>query len=257
MAFNKKIRREIAEYVEAHLPRNKFYSEYFWFISDPDLRSRLEDEYKAARYLYKLLEGLQVENELLAAQCKNQILVYASIYEAVLHHVLLQEYALTPEVVALTTYQHKRPINISQDIREKIQNKYKPAGSFSVLENLSSPIDPRKIVFEDKARTAKELGLINEKIEKIVCEVYSMRNAIHLHAQIRRGVTYDLKAAKKAYWHLQGFTKQVGNKLVADNKATRAVSQSAPQNRPARRFSQISIKAAIRKLFLQLRGIAP
>jgi hypothetical protein len=221
MAFTEKIKQEVASYVKAHLPADEFYQNYFWFISDLPLRSRLEDEFKAARYIYKLLEGLQVKDELLVAQCKMQILNYASIYEAVLHHVLLQEYSSTQEVISLTTYQHKKPINISQAIRNDIQKTYSPAGQIFVFENQTKELDERKIVFEEKAETARQLGLINQKIKEIICDIYSMRNAIHLHAELRRGVTYDLNAAEKAYWHLQGFTEQIGEKMEKDGKVVR------------------------------------
>lgn len=221
MAFKKKTKQEIASYVEAHLPDEEYYKNYFWFISDAALKTRLADEFKTARYIYKLLEGLQVKNELLVAQCKIQILLYASIYEAVLHHILLQDYSSTPEVTSLTTYEHKKRINVSQAILSKIQTQYNPIGAISVFENEKRSVDERKIVFEEKAEAAKQLGLIDLKIKSAICEVYSMRNAIHLHAEIRRGITYDLKAAQKAYWHLQGFTTQIGDKLSKDGKATR------------------------------------
>lgn len=223
MAFKKKTKQEIASYVDAHLPDEEYYKSYFWFISDAALKMRLADEFKTARYIYKLLEGLQVKDELLVAQCKIQILLYASIYEAVLHHVLLQDYASTPEVINLTTYEHKKRINISQVILGKIKTQYNPVGAISVFENEKRSVDERKIVFEDKAETARKLGLIDLKIKDVICDVYSMRNAIHLHAEIRRGVTYDLKAARKAYWYLRGFTRQVGDKLSQDGKATRPI----------------------------------
>lgn len=223
MPFKKETIREISSYVAAHLPEGEFYKNYFWFISDLPLRTRLEDEYKAARYIYKLLEGMQVQDELRVAQCKIQILLYASIYEAVLHHVLLQDYSSTSEVKDLTKYDKKIPINISQEIKNRIQKSYNPAGRISVYEDKDGTLDERKIVFEDKAETAKRLGLINQKIKDVICDVYSMRNAIHLHAEIRRGVNYDLKAAQKAYWHLQGFAEQIGDKMEKDFKVVRPI----------------------------------
>ncbi|BBE51262.1 hypothetical protein OYT1_ch1724 [Ferriphaselus amnicola] len=229
MAFKKRTRQTIADYVDRHLPHDSFYKSYFWFISDVALKSRLEDEFRAARYIYKLLEGLQVNNGMLVAQCKVQILLYASIYEAVLHHILLNDYATSPEVISLTNYEHKKPINISSNLRAKIQSQYTPQGTIQVFENETRQIDERKIVFEDKAETARKIGLINQEIKDVVCDVYSMRNAIHLHAELRRGVTYDLNAAKKAYWHLQGFTRQIGKKLEEDGKAVRPTSLSTSQ----------------------------
>ena len=225
MAFTEPIRKAVVEYVERDLPSDEFYERYFWFISDADLRERLEEEFRSARYIYKLLEGLTATDWLLTAQVKIQILLYASIYEAVLHHVLLQEYTASPEVVALTSYEHRKPINISGDIRTKIQNTYKPIGPISVYEIATRSIDERKIVFEDKAETARLLGLIDQSIKDVVCNVYSYRNAIHLHAELRRGIAYEIEVAKEAYWRLQGFCQQISEKLIADGKVSTPPAQ--------------------------------
>lgn len=218
MAFSDSIRKAVVDYVERDLPNDNFYEHYFWFISDVDLRERLEEEFRSARYIYKLLEGLQAKDWLLTSQVKVQILLYASIYEAVLHHVLLQEYATSPEVMTLTSYEHRRPINISSDIWLKIQNAYKPKGPISVYETETKRIDERKIIFEDKAEAARLLGLIDQKVKDVVCNVYSLRNAIHLHAELRRGIAYEIETAKDAYWHLQGFCQKISDKLGADGK---------------------------------------
>ena len=242
MAFEEEIKKKVATYVEAHLPDNGFYQSFFWFISDAALRTRLEDEFKSTRYVYKLLEGLQVADELLVAQCKIQILLYASIYEAVLHHVLLQEYAATPEVIDLTSYEHKKPINISHVIRDRIQKTYSPIGGISVYESERRTVDERKIVFDEKAETARRLGFIDQKIKNVICDVYSMRNAIHLHAELRCGVTYDLQAAHKAYWHLQGFANQIGDRLEKDGKAVRPARPINPQRNRIRKVRKYCFK---------------
>lgn len=226
MAFTEAVRQAVAEYVENHLPDEQFYQAYFWFISDENLKNRLEEEFRSTRYIYKMLEGMQAKDWLLTAQIKVQILLYASIYEAVIHHVLFQNYATTQEVIALNSYEHRKPINISGTIRKKIQSTYNTTGSISVYETEVRTIDERKIVFEDKAQTALALGLINQKIKDVVCTVYSLRNAIHLHAEIRRGIAYEIEAAKDAYWHLQGFCQQIADKMVADGKAASPSSRS-------------------------------
>ena len=120
MPFPESIKTAINDYVEKHTGNSKFYSEYFWFISDADLRTRLEEEFKSARYVYKLLEGLNVQDWLLTAEVRIQILLYASIYEAVLHHVLLQDYANTDAVKNITTYEARKRINVSGAIKQKI-----------------------------------------------------------------------------------------------------------------------------------------
>lgn len=220
MAFPVEVQIAVSTYVEKHLPNDDFYQSYFFFISDEDLRNRLEEELKAARYIYKMLEGMQATDWLLVAQSKVQILQYASIYEAVLHHVLLNNYSETPEVQRLTTYEHRKPINISSDIEQKIQTRYSPSGCIKIYETEDRTVDERKITFESKAQTALDLGLINEKIKTKICEVYSLRNAIHLHAELKRGITYELEKSKYAYWYLQGFREQISSKLVSDGKIT-------------------------------------
>lgn len=229
MAFTEPIRKAVVEYVERDLPSNEFYERYFWFISDAPLRERLEEEFRSARYIYKLLEGLTARDWLLTSQVKVQILLYASIYEAVLHHILLQEYRTSQEVVALTSYEHRRPINISGDIRNKIQSAYNPTGPISVYQTETRSIDERKIVFEDKAETARLLGLIDQSIKDVVCNVYSLRNAIHLHAELRRGIEYEIEVAKEAYWRLKGFCQQISEKLLADGKVSPPTS-AAPKD---------------------------
>jgi hypothetical protein len=220
MAFAEPVRKAVEEYVENHLPDDKFYQEYFWFISDSNLRGRVEEEFRSARYIYKMLEGMQAKDWLLTAQVRIQILMYASIYEAVIHRVLFREYADSPEVKALVSYEHRKPINISGEIRGSIQARYAPVGNISVYETEVKKIDERKIVFEDKAKVALSLGLINKKIKDVVCRVYSLRNAIHLHAEIRRGIEYEIEAGKDAYWYLKGFCMQIAERLVSDGKVS-------------------------------------
>ncbi|WP_423459470.1 hypothetical protein [Ottowia sp. VDI28] len=222
MPFSESVQKSINEYIERYTGDGSFYSEYFWFISDEDLRTRLEEEFKSARYVYKLLEGMQARDWLLTAEVRIQILLYASIYEAVLHHVLLQDYATTDPVKRITTYEARKKINISGAIKQKIVDTYAPTGEIAVYQLESAAIDERKIVFEEKAAAALELGLIDQSIYEVIVKVYSLRNAIHLHAELRRNIAYEIKAARDAYWHLQGFCRRIADRMVRDGKATRA-----------------------------------
>lgn len=98
MPFNSETIKYITEYVENHLPDEDWYDEYFDFVRDEVLASRLKIEFKNARYIYKIFEGLQVKDELLLAQVRTQIIMYVSIYEALIHYLLFDFYKNT-EVV--------------------------------------------------------------------------------------------------------------------------------------------------------------
>lgn len=80
--------------------------------------------------------------------------------------------------------------------------------------------DPRKIVFEDKADAALQLGLIDTSRHSVIVKVYSLRNGIHIHAELRRKIQYEIETAKDAYWHLQGFCKRISDKMLKDGKAS-------------------------------------
>ena len=55
-----------------------------FFIQDIELRHRIITEFKAIRFAYKLYEGIGATDANLMFEVRNQILAYASIYEAVI-----------------------------------------------------------------------------------------------------------------------------------------------------------------------------
>lgn len=218
MPFSSEIKRAIDDYVSIYTGDDTFYQNYFWFISAEDLRKRLTDEFRSARFIYKMLEGMEAEDWLLTAEAKIQILLYASIYEAILHHVLFTHYKSTPELDKITYYDRHVPVNVSAAIQSNIIKTAKPKGPLAIFEVKREPVDERKIVFETKARTAHALGLLDSKLTQVVVDVYSLRNAIHLHAELKRAIQFDIVAARDAYWHLQGFCRQISKRLVLDGR---------------------------------------
>ncbi|HHL1853731.1 TPA: hypothetical protein ACQ2H5_003496, partial [Klebsiella pneumoniae] len=91
MAFTDETITAIQSYLDAHLGGWDWHKQRFDFISDETLQSRLADEFISTRYIYKILEGMNADEWLLRAQIRLQVLAYASIYEAVLHHILFTE----------------------------------------------------------------------------------------------------------------------------------------------------------------------
>ena len=79
--------------------------------------------------------------------------------------------------------------------------------------------------FEDKCETAKKLGIIhcftNNKgvyinLPEEIKEIYSFRNGIHLIAEQRKGIHYELDLSKKAYRRMNPFVAQIKEKLIED-----------------------------------------
>lgn len=92
-----------------------------------------------------------------------------------------------------------------------------------------------QVRFDDKCKVAEKLGLIRTfintngvqiNLEAEIIEVYSYRNAIHLVAEQRKGIEYELDLSKRAYRRMRPFIDQIKNKLKQDKKGIYSVSQS-------------------------------
>ena len=51
-----------------------------------------------------------------------------------------------------------------------------------------------------------------------IIEFYWYRNGIHLIAEQRKGIQYELELSKRAYRRMQPFIEQIKSKLVEDGK---------------------------------------
>lgn len=220
-------KNEILEYCNNHLPEDDWYEEQFDFIKDNELRNRIIQEFKATRFAYKLYEGIAAEGENLIFEVRNQILAYASIYEAVIENVLETFYADTPEYDDLMHHYVLKQICIPQNKLVKLKDELEHDGKQIITSYYArTKKEKPQVRFDDKCKTANKLGLIHSfksdgKIVDLpteIIEIYGYRNCIHLIAERRKDITYELELSKKAYRRMKPFIEQVKNKLEQDNK---------------------------------------
>lgn len=228
MAFSEKLKSEIELYCNNHLAADSWYENEFSFIQDMELKHRIIAEFKAIRFAYKLYEGIEATDENLIFEVRNQIFAYASIYEAVIENVLSTYYSNTTEFDSLM--HHVVPIKIS--IPENMQHILQEVLSHDGKIIVPFYYDRKKkekpqVRFDDKCRTAESLGLIhkflnNDGVEvdlpSEIIEIYSYRNGIHIIAEQRKGINYELELSKKAYRRMRPFIDQLKEKLVEDGK---------------------------------------
>ncbi|MFC6860383.1 hypothetical protein [Zunongwangia atlantica] len=205
MPFQEEIKQEIQEYITKHLPEENWFEGFFDFIDDDKLRERLSEEFKAIRYIYKFFEGIQADDWLKNAQIRIQIFYYASIYEAIIHHILFELLANEPEVRKLFETKTYKKISVSKKLNElehdgkKILTMYKT----TVKREITT------IRFEDKIDASVKLNLIDSNLGEELKEIYKLRNAIHLHAEIKKGIEYEVEMSKIAYRRMQIFREQI------------------------------------------------
>lgn len=214
MAFSKDTQIVISNYIGGHLADWGWHEARFDFIVDSTLRERLADEFISARYVYKLLEGLAADSWLLRAQIRIQILSYASIYEAVIHHILFDTLPSKPEVQQLTKYKTKKVICIPSNKLSQLEDALNHDGKdiIPTYEDIATT-DVTKVRFDRKAECAAKLGLIENWIKDEIIEFYEARNSIHIHAEIRKSLDYQLDLSKRAYLRMEPFIDQIKQNL--------------------------------------------
>ncbi len=214
MAFEDNTINYIKDYITNHIADWDWHKSEFDFISDTTLRDRLADEFISARYIYKMLEGMKADGWLLQAQIRIQILSFASIYEAVIHHLLFEELKKRTEVIGLTEFSTKKRISIPESKLEQLKSALEHDGKniIPTYEGIGKT-DVTKVRFDKKAECAFRLGLIEEWLKDELIEIYEARNAIHIHAEIRKSLDYQLELSKNAYRRMRPFIDQIRHNL--------------------------------------------
>ena len=210
MAFDAETKDKVSRYINAHLGDESWHLAYFDFLTDKSLAQRLGEEFISTRHTYKYFEGMGAQGWLQRAQVRLQVLCYASIYEAVLHHVLFDDLADNPSVIALTEFPTKKQISIPADSLAALAKHLKHDGKdiIPTFEAIGRT-DETKVRFDKKAECAQSLGIIEDWLAAELIEFYEARNAIHIHAEIRKSMAYEIDLARRAYMRLQPFKDQL------------------------------------------------
>ena len=102
MPLDKVIIATVNNYLQRDLPEHAWWEEQFTFVRNRRLRMRLARELYSARYMGKLMEATDATGDVLLLYVRQQVIIYASIYEAIIDYLLFTKYKQTQEVVSLT-----------------------------------------------------------------------------------------------------------------------------------------------------------
>lgn len=218
MPFNEAIKTEIINYVTRDMPSDDVFISHFDYINDENLQNRLFLEFKSIRFMYKLFEGLEVTEENLLLQVRTQVLLYVGIYEAVIHHILFTVLCDSEEVKELKEIKAPIQIHIPKSKLAKLQNELTHDGKNILTFYLGEKKrEVSKIRFDEKAEVFFKLGFIDEELKNELIDLYNIRNGIHLHAELRKEIDYEISLSKIAYWRMGKFRDLVKKEL--DNRS--------------------------------------
>ncbi len=229
MPLSPNVKKEIYDYCNNHLADEEWYKEQFDFIEDEKLRERLVQEFRGIRFAYKLYEGIEATDENKIFEVRHQIFAYATIYEAVIHYVLYTYYCDTPEFHELQYHNAPAKISIPKSKVDIISKALLHNGEKIIPYHMQErKKDETQIRFDEKCLTAKKLGILSAienkegdliDLPQEIIEIYGYRNAIHLAAELRKGIEYELDLSKRAYRRMQPFIEQIKGKLMRDKKS--------------------------------------
>ncbi|KEI98212.1 hypothetical protein [Clostridium botulinum] len=215
MAFSIELKEQIQEYVYGHLPAEDWYDENFYpFIKDTTLRERLIVEFKNGRIIYKIFEGLQAEDELLLAQVKTQVIMYVSIQEAVINYILFGLLEDKKDVQDLLFQERLIQIMIPNKKIEKLKNELIHDGKeILTYYKDKKPVDKTKIRYDQKVNACYKLRLIDLKLKEDLIKLYEYRNTVHLEAELKKNLDYNLEMGFLAYRRVEGLSMQLKESL--------------------------------------------
>lgn len=228
MPFDSINKNYVTDYCSNHLPSDEWFNNEFNFISDTLLRERIIVEFKNVRYMYKLFEGIEAKDELLLAEVRLQIFMYASIYEAIIHYLLFDCYSDETIVKSLLIHTVPKKISIPTSKQNTLNSCLQHDGKeiFPFYYG-TSPKPITSVRFDEKCYAAQQLGLISDFISSNgshiafvseLIKIYEIRNGIHIHAEIRKQVDYELELSKIAYRRMKPFIAQIKQKMLSDGK---------------------------------------
>jgi hypothetical protein len=94
-----------------------------------------------------------------------------------------------------------------------------PAEELRVVREVVGESDITKIRFDEKVRAAALLRLVTPAAVKELNELFSARNSIHLHAEIRKGLAYQLDLSQRAFKGMKSFRVHLVQRLELDGKS--------------------------------------
>ena len=177
---------------------------------------------------HKLLDGFKVNVEHIAAQRH---------FSDICAHVA--DYKNDPIVQSLLTQNVNKPFSIPASKLTAINNLLSHDGK-TIIPYFSTTQrrDITKIRFDEKCIAAFQIGILTDIPEQSnptadilsdikplqgmptfcaeLIRIYEVRNAIHLHAELKKEISYHLALSKIAYRRMQPFLQQIKAKLSAD-----------------------------------------
>lgn len=183
---------------------SKWFVDYFSFLGEPSIQQHLGDAFYQARFMYKLMNALNLPLAKQKGIVKFQVVQYASICEAVLDTAINKYFKADAEEEFSVTELVKCPNAISSATKITHENKT----LFLCQEKKRKGVLKRTRV-DYKTKFAVKHGIISQATKDSEDALYNLRNNIHILKAANSQYSPKLKEAKEAFLLMQSFIDEV------------------------------------------------
>jgi hypothetical protein len=185
-------------------PSKEYHSEWFTrqfsFLNNTELALHLGEAFYQARFIYMIMNALNLPMGKNKGIAKFQIIQYASICEALINHIIEKYYK--DEFIEKHDFVVFVPITQAVSKKTIITYENNPLILCKKQKNKASVTWARNT---DKAEFACEKGIISDNIKEEYCNLYELRNNTHILKAVSTNYFPKLKDAQSAYeltWRL-------------------------------------------------------
>lgn len=214
MPLEEALRASIDAYCKRDLDGDlQWHVDQFSSISDLELRKRLGRAFYSARYIGKLMEALRASGDEIHPFVKFQIMQYASIYEAVISHLLWTKYETHPEVVVMETHKTYKKVHALSNMTGIT---YGEEQLFTCVQR-DEKTRRTSIAFRDKVDCAVRIGFVEAAYADDIKRIYQLRNLAHIETEAEKRVEVELAQAKQSYWRIKPFLEKITAVLAEES----------------------------------------
>jgi hypothetical protein len=186
-----------------------WFENAFEFIATKGLRQQLAQAYYQARFFEKLREAMGLSGGFNHGLLKTQIVLYASIYEALIDDTIqfaaanakIEKWLVTTEFV-----------EIPQAVSKNTRITYTDGGGATQMvlcKKKQTRRDLKRTRFGDKVEIAIDVGFVPSAQKDFLTKLYDSRNTVHLLAAASKSFTPDDQQSSAAFSFLLAFIESV------------------------------------------------
>lgn len=212
MPLKKALRQPVVDYILRDIAPGKapgqkpmeWFLDRFDFIDNATLQKHLAEAFYQARLNEKTREALGLRKDFNNVFVKTQIVLYASIYEALIDHAL-EKNKTESAVASLLRQEFFSPVPALSGATELT---YKDADATHKIVTCKKKVRTqqlKEIQFKDRLAVAVTLGFVQPANQPELEALYTSRNKIHILAAAADDFRPDGQQSSKAFQNLFAF----------------------------------------------------